>query len=72
KGAERSFYYALEAEKIHAKLYREAKQYVDKGQDWPLTGKVWICPVCGHTYVGEEPPEKCPVCGARKEAYIGF
>jgi rubrerythrin len=72
KGAERSFYYALEAEKIHAKLYREAKQYVDEGQDWPLTGKVWICPVCGHTYVGEEPPEKCPVCGARKEAYIGF
>lgn len=72
KSAERSFYYALEAEKIHAKLYREAKQYVDKGQDWPLTGKVWICPVCGHTHVGEEPPEKCPVCGASRKAYVGF
>lgn len=58
--------------KIHAKLYREAKQYVDKSQDWPLTGKVWICPVCGHTYVGEGAPEKCPVCGAGKKAYIGF
>ncbi|MEM4639136.1 MAG: rubrerythrin family protein [Thermofilum sp.] len=72
RGAERSFCWALEAEKIHAQLYREAKSYVDKGQDWPLQGKVWVCQVCGHTYVGDEPPEKCPVCGARREKYSGF
>lgn len=72
KGAERSFHFALEAEKIHAKLYREAKEYVDHGKDMPLQGKVWICPVCGHTYVGDEPPDKCPVCGADKKMYVGF
>jgi len=56
RGAERSFTWALEVEKIHAQLYSKAKEYVDKGQDMPIEGKVWICSVCGHTYVGPEPP----------------
>ncbi len=72
KGAERSFHFALEAEKIHAVLYREAKEYVAKKQDYPIKGKVWVCPVCGHTYVGDEPPEKCPICGVPKDKYLGF
>ncbi|MCS7105303.1 MAG: rubrerythrin family protein [Thermofilaceae archaeon] len=72
RGAERSFKWALEAEKIHSQLYREAKSYVDRGEDWVLKGKVWICTACGHTYVGEEPPEKCPICGVPKDRYLGF
>ena len=23
----------------------------------------WTCSVCGYTYEGPEPPEKCPQCG---------
>jgi len=23
----------------------------------------WVCNVCGYVYEGENPPEKCPVCG---------
>ena len=57
---------------IRDRLYREAKSHVGKGRDWPLEGKVWICPVCGHTHVGPEPPEKCPVCGAPRDKYLGF
>lgn len=72
KDAMRSFHYALEAEKIHAQLYREAKEYVARKQDYQLKGKVWICPVCGHTYVGDEAPEKCPICGVPKKIYVGF
>lgn len=72
KEAEKSFYYAYMAEQIHAKLYRESKNYVDRGEDWPLEGKIWICPVCGHTYAGVEPPEKCPICGVPKNLYKGF
>lgn len=72
KGAERSFHFALEAEKIHAQLYREAKEYVDRKQDYLIKGSIWICPVCGHTYVGDEPPEKCPICGVPKKMYVGF
>lgn len=72
KEAELSFIYAYKAEQIHEQLYKEAKKFVDNGQDWPLDGKVWICPVCGHTYVAKEPPEKCPVCGVGKDKYVGF
>jgi len=25
--------------------------------------KKWVCPVCGYTSVGENYPEKCPLCG---------
>ncbi len=72
KEAARSFRWALEAEKIHAELYRKAKQAVDQGRDFEIDGYVWICPVCGHTYVGREPPERCPICGAPKDKYVKF
>ncbi len=72
RAAELSFRWALEAEKIHAKLFREAKKYVDQGKDWPLDGYIWICPVCGFTYVGREPPEKCPICGALGRTFKKF
>ena len=26
--------------------------------------KKWVCPVCGYVHEGNEPPEKCPQCGA--------
>jgi rubrerythrin len=50
----------------------EALKSAEEGKDFQIKGKVWICPVCGHTYIGEEPPEKCPVCGAPREKYVGF
>lgn len=25
----------------------------------------WVCKVCGYIYVGDEPPEVCPECGAK-------
>ncbi len=25
--------------------------------------KKWVCPVCGYVHEGDEPPEKCPLCG---------
>jgi len=70
KGAERSTYYAWEAEKIHAEMYKKAKEIVEKGKDYP-EDKIYICPVCGHTVIGD-PPEKCPICGASKSAYKEF
>lgn len=30
----------------------------------------WICAVCDYIYIGEESPEKCPKCGAPKEAFV--
>ena len=69
-GAKRSFHFALEAEKIHAALFQSALDAVNAGKDMQLQA-IYVCPVCGHTVL-DEAPEKCPVCGAKKEMYHKF
>lgn len=32
--------------------------------------KVWKCKVCGYIHMGEEPPEICPLCKAKKSAFV--
>ncbi|MBQ1332340.1 MAG: 4Fe-4S binding protein [Lachnospiraceae bacterium] len=29
----------------------------------------WVCSVCGYVYEGEQPPEKCPLCGQPAEKF---
>ncbi|MEJ2671020.1 MAG: rubrerythrin family protein [Deltaproteobacteria bacterium] len=64
KEAERTFTYANEVEKVHARLFQkaldnlEAKEQVD----------IYVCPVCGYTVEGE-PPDNCPVCKAVKKLF---
>ncbi len=70
KGAIRSIHFALEAEKIHEVLYGEAKESVAAGTDIE-DESVFVCPVCGHTVIGEA-PDKCPICGLKKEKYCEF
>ena len=70
KEAVRSTHYALEAEKLHAELYENAKETVAKGEDIEVK-KVYICPVCGYTAV-DEAPERCPVCGLPGEKFVVF
>lgn len=69
-GAKRSFHYAVEAEKIHAALFKQAQDAAKEGKDIQLKA-VYVCPVCGHTIL-DEAPDKCPVCGVGKEKYVGF
>ena len=69
-GAKRSFHFALEAEKIHAKLFQQAQDAAREGKDMELR-VVYICPICGHTVL-DGAPDKCPVCGAKKELYREF
>lgn len=68
--AVRTFNWALEAEKIHASMYQEAKQAVDSGEDYDID-TIQICSVCGYTTEGEA-PDRCPVCGAKKEDFKAF
>ncbi len=71
KQAELYIRYALEAEKIHEKLYEEAKETIEKDED--LSDEdIYICPICGFTYVGKDVPETCPVCGAPKDKFEKF
>ena len=34
--------------------------------------KKWKCSVCGYVHTGDEPPEKCPVCGADKSKFVEY
>ena len=70
KGAKRSMTYAIEAEKIHAEMYGDAKKAAEAGEDIDI-GQVYICPVCGFTHIGE-PPDRCPVCNVKKERFQAF
>jgi rubrerythrin len=70
RGAKRSMTYAIEAEKIHADMYGEAKASAEAGEDIQI-GQVYICPVCGFTHIGE-PPDCCPVCNVKSERFKAF
>lgn len=70
KEAERAFHYALEAEKIHAKLFAEAQDFARQGKDMNI-GDIFVCKICGHT-AANNLPDVCPICGAKKEAYKEF
>ena len=65
--AKRMFGYAVEAEEVHAKLYQAALEAVQQGRDLAET-KFYLCPVCGHIEFGE-PPEQCPICGAKASRF---
>jgi len=64
KAAERSFTYANAVEAIHAKLYQQAAEMMDKLPEIDYQ----VCSVCGYTCEGEA-PDSCPVCKAAKKAF---
>ena len=66
KAAERSFNYANAVEKVHADLYKDALDNLDRSEDVDC---YYVCSVCGFT-CETDPPEKCPVCGALPKAFL--
>ncbi len=66
KKAIRTFNYALEVEKIHEELYREALAGLGKETD---EYDYYVCPVCGYTHA-RNAPERCPICNALGERFI--
>jgi rubrerythrin len=65
KTAERSFVFANEVEQVHAKLYQNALNNLDSLE----VADYYVCSVCGMT-VENEPPDTCPVCGAKASAFF--
>jgi len=64
QGAENSFSYAYEVEKIHAALYKKALDAMGKNEEVDY----YVCQVCGNTVEGE-PPDQCPICKAMKKMF---
>ena len=63
-----SFKNALAVETTHHKLYSDALATLKAGKDLPAAS-IFVCPVCGHTVIGEA-PHTCPVCGASKDKFF--
>jgi rubrerythrin len=67
--AVRTFTWALEAERTHARLYTEAIVLLEAGNTDSASGSwlgdakdFYVCPVCGYTSEDPEEHERCPVC----------
>jgi len=65
KEAERTFNFANEVEKIHAKLYEDMAANLDKQKE---DNPYYVCPVCGYT-AEKDAPDTCPVCGAKGKVF---
>jgi rubrerythrin len=68
--AKRMFGYAVQAEAVHAQLYRRARDAAQRGQDLAETS-FYLCPVCGHIEFGQ-PPATCPICGAKASQFVAM
>jgi rubrerythrin len=71
-GAERTFHWALEAEKTHSRLYGEAIALVEAGKmdSWIAEARdFYVCAVCGYTSENPEEHERCPVCNLQWEKF---
>lgn len=66
--ARRMFGYAVQAEEVHAQLYKLALEAVQQGKDLTET-EFYLCPVCGRIEFGK-PTEACPVCSTKPDKFI--
>lgn len=49
-------------EKVTNMLNSLLAQYRQEGEAFLADTEIWVCTVCGFVYVGDKPPELCPVC----------
>ncbi len=66
KNALKSFEFAMKAEEVHARLYQEALESIDKEEEVFY----YLCPVCGN--IEKSIPEKCPICGIPGKKFIKY
>jgi rubrerythrin len=67
KGAELSLHGALKVEKVHQKMFSEAIEKNETGEDIAEV-EYYICPVCGYPEAVKA-PEACPVCGTSGDKF---
>ncbi len=67
KDAERSFFLAMESEKVHADLYKDALANLDNQEDVDY----YLCPVCGYIEKGHA-PDTCPICKVKASMFVKY
>ncbi len=66
KAAVTTITYAMKAEEVHAKLYRDALENIDQTEEIFY----YLCPVCGN--IEKYIPEKCSICGVPGAKFIKY
>jgi rubrerythrin len=57
-------------ERNHRERFRHLLKLVESGTVYKREKPIrWKCSVCGYTYEGTEPPNRCPYCKRAKEYY---
>ena len=59
RGAQRSLVWS---EKVTRMLQSLLKRYEKEGDKMLENTGVWVCTICGFVFIGDNPPEVCPVC----------
>ena len=59
RGAQRALVWS---EKVSNMLSSLLERYAREGEAMLEGSSVYVCSICGFLYVGEEPPQLCPVC----------
>ena len=49
-------------EKVTRMLSSLVNRYQKEGEEMLAGTEIWICTACGFVYIGDTPPELCPVC----------
>ena len=49
-------------EKVTRMLSSLVTRYLEEGEEMLKETQIWVCTICGFVYVGDLPPELCPVC----------
>ncbi|NLK72463.1 MAG: rubrerythrin family protein [Clostridiales bacterium] len=66
KAAVMSFTFAMKAEEVHARLYKEALENLDNTEEVFY----YLCPVCGN--IEKAVPDKCSICGVPGAKFIKY
>lgn len=66
KAAVQTFTYAMKAEEVHARLYQDALDNIDRTEEVFY----YLCPVCGN--IEKFVPEKCSICNVKGDLFIKY
>lgn len=66
KAAVTAFSYAMQAEEVHADLYKEALENMGETEEIFY----YLCPVCGN--IEKSIPQRCKICGVSGDKFIKY
>lgn len=70
--ASKSFAWAMDTEKKHLLIYKNALGALKDKKVASLPKVYWLCPKCGNTFDVAKPEASCSFCGTGREKFIRF